>query len=191
MVCDRIHKSTERESHLSFSIMQMTGQITSITVTPVNHSIKSEAMMQGIVEETQGFLSYRSVKQEESWIYYGGMIKSKDIPFDFLLEEGKEFVFWGKGGGGKQSVISLCWRAVRGNMIFPGKEGLCLRHPQCQGWLCSSIWRTCAAKKRLGDFISGQLNCYSAHSLPTTLAPVGKTFYTTRKMKYAKYHKDI
>lgn len=31
---------------------------------------------------------------------------------------------------------------------------------------------------------------YSAHSFPTALAPVVKAFYTTKKIKYAKYHKD-
>lgn len=43
MVCDRINKSIEGESHLSFSIMQMTGQIASTTVTSVKYSIKGNA----------------------------------------------------------------------------------------------------------------------------------------------------
>lgn len=66
MVCDGINKSIEGESHLSYSIVQMTGQIASTTVTPVNHSIKGKAMKQGMREGTQGLLGCRSVKQEES-----------------------------------------------------------------------------------------------------------------------------
>lgn len=33
-------------------------------------------------------------------------------------------------------------------------------------------------------------NWYSAHCFLTVLAPAGKAFYTPRKMKCAKYHKD-
>lgn len=53
MVCDGTSKSIEGETHLSYSIMQMTGQIASTTVTPVNHPIKGKAVRQGVREGTE------------------------------------------------------------------------------------------------------------------------------------------
>lgn len=46
------------------------------------------------------------------------------------------------------------------------------------------------AKEGAGALILEKLSWYSAHSIPTALAPVGKLFYTTMKIKYAKY-KDM
>lgn len=111
MVCDGINKSIEGESHLS--IVQMTGQIASTTVTPVNHSIKGKAVMQGMREGTQGLLGCRSVKQEESWIYYRGVIKSKVIHFNFLLEEGRGICFLGLGEEWAERNRSLLERSKR------------------------------------------------------------------------------
>lgn len=46
------------------------------------------------------------------------------------------------------------------------------------------------AKEGAGALILGELSWYSTHSIPTALAPVGKLFYTTMKMKYVRY-KDM
>lgn len=66
MVCDSINKSMMGENRLSFFIMQMTGQISSTTVTPVNHSIECKAVMQEIREGTRGLLSAGQLKNRRS-----------------------------------------------------------------------------------------------------------------------------
>lgn len=57
MACDGINISIEGDSHLSCSIMQMTGEIASTAVTPVNHSGKGKAVMQGMRRGPQGLLA--------------------------------------------------------------------------------------------------------------------------------------
>jgi hypothetical protein len=42
-----------------------------------------------------------------------------------------------------------------------------------------------------GVLFTEEWNWYSAQSLPPVLVLVGKAFYTAKKMKYAKYHKDM
>lgn len=66
MACDGINKSIEGDSHLSCSVLQMTGQIASTAVTPVNHSGKGKAVMHGVRGGPRGLLGCGSVKQDES-----------------------------------------------------------------------------------------------------------------------------
>ena len=68
------------ESHLSPSIMQVTGQISLTTVTPVNHSVEGKAVMQEIREGTQGLLGIGQLNRRGLESIMEEMIKSKVIP---------------------------------------------------------------------------------------------------------------
>lgn len=63
----------------------------------MNHSVKGKAVMQGIKRRNTRSLGLSSVKQEESRINYGGTRKSKVIPLNSLLVEGRGICFLGPG----------------------------------------------------------------------------------------------
>ena len=84
MVGDRINKWMKGESHLSFSVMQMIGQISSTMVTPVNRSVEGKALMQEIREGTQGLLGTEQLNRRSPESITEELIKSKVIPFNSL-----------------------------------------------------------------------------------------------------------
>lgn len=87
------------ESHLFLSTMQMTGQVSSTTVTPVNHSVEGKAVMQEIRERAQGLLGAEQLNRRGPESIMEELIKSKVIPFNSLLEEGRGICFSGQEAG--------------------------------------------------------------------------------------------
>lgn len=79
--------------------MQMTGQISSTTVTSVNHSVEGKPVMQEIREGTQGLLGAEQLNRRGPESIMEKLIKSKVIPFNSLLKEGRGVCFSGRGAG--------------------------------------------------------------------------------------------
>lgn len=177
-----INKSIEGESHLSCSIMQMTGQIASTAVTPVNSSRKGKAVMQGVRRGPQGLPGCGSVKQEESWIHYRGAIKSKVIHFNSLLEEEREMnLFFGTEGGVSWEEPASFGEKEGANVIFQRKEGYHFLNPRS--------WP--AGHHYLKEQDSRSSDLVFCSPLPSCQGSVGKASRGTRKMKYSMYHEDI
>lgn len=144
MVGDRINKSMKGESHLSFSIMLMIGQISSTTVTPVNHSVEGKALMQEIREGTQGLLGAEQFNRRSPESIMEELMKSKVIPFNSLWEEGRGTCFSGRGAGVSRESVTVGEKWLRSRS---GEGRTAASWPQIQRrwaiWTCRNSWRTC------------------------------------------------
>ena len=107
---------------MSLSLMQMISQISSTTVTPVNHSVEGKPVMQEIREGTQGFLSAEQLNRSPEPIMEE-LMKEQSHSSELSVRKGKRDLLFGARGGCEQRGISHCWGELA-KMILLGMEEL-------------------------------------------------------------------
>lgn len=105
-----------------------------------------------------------------------------------MLREEKKDLFWELGE--RVNVEESTSVRVKGRTMLLGEEGLPSSDPIHPGNHGTSGERVQPSPEEAGPWIWKNRNWYSADCSLTVLAPAGKAFYTPRKMKCAKCHKD-